>query len=295
MTAARDTRSMLGRRGTLKFLAGPPFVWLALFFLLPLVLIAAFSLRAGSGAVGPSEPWAPTGEQYAEVLGTPAFMRLLGISVLMALGIAGLATLLAYPVAYFLTFRAGSRAPMFLTLLLIPFAVSYLLRVMAWKLMLGPEGGINSLLGTLGLTEEPIGLLLYSRPAVIITLVYVWIPFAALPIYAAMQRIDRSHLEAAADLGAGPWARFWRVTVPLSLPGALATFFMVFIPTVGEYVTPSLVGGTEGFMYGNLIRDFFTRAANWSLGSALSLIMLGLTLALVALALRLVSFRGMAR
>ena len=153
------------------------------------------------------------------------------------------------------------------------------------------EGGINSLLGTLGLTEEPIGLLLYSRPAVIITLVYVWIPFAALPIYAAMQRIDRSHLEAAADLGAGPWARFWRVTVPLSLPGSLATFFMVFIPTVGEYVTPSLVGGTGGIMYGNIIQGFFTRSANWPLGSAMAMIMLVLTLVLVAVALRVVDLR----
>ena len=282
---------MLGRRGTLKFLAGTPFVGLALFFLLPLVLIAAFSLRAGSGAVGPSEPWAPTGEQYAEVLGTPAFMRLLGVSVVMAFGIAGLATLFAYPIAYFLTFRAGSRAPMFLTLLLIPFAVSYLLRVMAWKLMLGPQGGINSLLSTLGLTDEPLGLLLYSRPAVIITLVYVWIPFAALPVYAAMQRIDRNHLEAAADLGAGPWSRFWRVTVPLSLPGALATFFMVFIPTVGEYVTPALVGGTDGIMYGNIIQGFFTRSANWPMGSAMAMIMLLMTLTLVVVGLRIVKPR----
>src|SRR5688500_8161899 len=291
MTAARDTRSMLGRRGTLKYLAGRPFAWLALFFLLPLVVIAAFSLRAGSGAVGPSEPWAPTGEQYAEVLGTPAFMRLLGISVLMAFGIAGLATLFAYPIAYFLTFRAGSRAPMFLTLLLIPFAVSYLLRVMAWKLMLGPQGGINSLLSTLGLTDEPLGLLLYSRPAVIITLVYVWIPFAALPVYAAMQRIDRNHLEAAADLGAGPWARFTRVTLPLSLPGALAAFFMVFIPTVGEYVTPALVGGTDGIMYGNIIQGFFTRSANWSVGSAMAMVMLALTSVLVLVALGLLRRR----
>jgi len=282
---------MLGRRGTLPLLAGPPLLWLAFLFVAPLVMIAAFSLREGSGAVGASEAWAPSTEHYQDVLGTPAFMRLLGVSVLMALGIAGLATVLAYPVAYFLTFRAESRAPFYLTLLLIPFAVSYLLRVMAWKLMLGPEGGINSLLTTLGVTDEPIQLLLYSRPAVIITLVYVWIPFAALPIYAAMQRIDRHHLEAAADLGAGPWARFWRVTVPLSLPGALATFFMVFIPTVGEYVTPALVGGADGIMYGNIILGFFTRSANWPLGSAMAMIMLVLTLVLVAVGLRLINVR----
>jgi spermidine/putrescine transport system permease protein len=285
---------MLGRRGTLRFLAVPSFAWLALFFLLPLLLIGAFSLRVGSGAIAPSEPWALSFEQFGKILGTPAFMRLLGVSVLMALGIAALATILAYPIAYFLTFRAGSRAPMYLTLLLVPFAVSYLLRVMAWKLMLGPEGGINSLLSMLGLTEEPVELLLYSRPAVIITLVYVWIPFATLPIYAAMQRIERSHLEAAADLGAGPWARFWHVTVPLSLPGALATFFMVFIPTVGEYVTPTLVGGADGIMYGNIIQGFFTRSANWPLGSAMAMIMLALTLVVVAVALRVIDLRRVA-
>ena len=285
---------MLGRRGLLKFVAGPPFVVLAAFFLVPLLLIAAFSFREGSGALGPSDALSPTTAQYAEILGTPAFMRLLGLSVLTAAIIAGLATVLAYPVAYFLTFRAGTRAPLFLTLLLIPFAVSFLLRVMAWKLMLGPEGGINSLLAAVGLTDEPLELLLYSRPAVIVTLVYIWIPFAALPIYAAMQRIERHHLEAAADLGAGPWARFWRVTVPLSLPGALATFFMVFIPTVGEYVTPDLVGGTEGIMYGNIIQGFFTRSANWPLGSAMAMIMLVLTLGVVAIALRIIDLRRVA-
>ncbi len=120
----------------------------------------------------------------------------------------------------------------------------------------------------------------------VITLIYVWIPFAALPIYASLQRIDRGHLEAAADLGAGPWTRFRRVTIPLGLPGTLAAFFMVFIPTVGEYVTPTLVGGTEGFMYGNLIQDFFSSAANWAQGSALAVLMLVVTLVLVLVGLR---------
>jgi spermidine/putrescine transport system permease protein len=195
---------------------------------------------------------------------------------------------LAFPIAYFLAFRAGDRATLYLLLLLVPFAVSYLLRVMAWRLMLGGEGAINSFLQFLGLTSEPLDLLLYSRPAVVITLVYVWIPFAALPIYAALQRIDRGHLEAAADLGAGAWSRFLRVTLPMSAPGVLAAFFMVFIPTVGEYVTPALVGGTEGYMYGNLVQDFFTRAASWATGAALSVIMLVVTLAFVAVALRVV-------
>jgi spermidine/putrescine transport system permease protein len=276
---------MSSRRGAAWLLVVPPLAWLVLFFLVPVALIAAYSLRAGTGVIAPDEPWIFSLEQFSEVLGTPAFVRLLGVSVLVALAVAALATAAAYPIAYFLTFRAGSRAPLYLTLLLVPFAVSYLLRVMAWKLMLGPQGGINSLLSWSGLTDEPIGLLLYSRPAVIITLVYVWIPFATLPIYAAMQRIQRSQLEAAADLGAGPWSRFARVTLPLSLPGALAAFFMVFIPTVGEYVTPALVGGTDGIMYGNIIQGFFTRSANWAVGSAMAMVMLVLTSGLVALAI----------
>ncbi len=212
----------------------------------------------------------------------------------MAVIVALTATVLAYPVAYFLTFRAGRRAPLYLTLLLIPFAVSFLLRVMAWRLMLGQSGAINSFLEWLGLTKEPLDLLIYSRAAVVVTLTYVWIPFAALPIYAAMSRIDIRQLEAAADLGAGPWTRFLRVTVPLSLPGALASFFMVFIPSVGEYVTPRLVGGSETYMYGQLIQDFFGRAASWASGSAAAVIMLVLTMALVAIAVRVIDLRRLA-
>jgi spermidine/putrescine transport system permease protein len=282
---------MGGRRAAAWLLAVPPFAWLIVFFGVPLSLIAIFSLRGGSGMLGASAEWQLSLGQYAEVLATPAFLRLLGLSVLVAMLVAALATIAAYPIAYFLTFRAGPRAPLYLTLLLLPFAVSYLLRVMAWKLMLGPEGGINSLLGWAGIVDEPIALLLYSRPAVIITLVYVWIPFATLPIYAAMQRIQRGQLEAAADLGAGPWARFAHVTIPLSLPGAVAAFFMVFIPTVGEYVTPSLVGGTDGIMYGNIIQGFFTRSANWALGSAMAMLMLAVTAILVTIALALLGRR----
>ena len=284
---------MLGRRGSLWFLAVPPYLWLLLLFVLPLGVVVAISLLPGSGRINFSGGW-PSLNQYQQVLETPAYLRRLGISVGMAFVIAASATILAYPIAYFLAFRARARATIFLILLLVPFASSYLLRVMAWKLLLGREGAINWVLTSLGLIHEPSGLLVYSQAAVVITLIYVWVPFAALPIYAALQRVDRSHLEAAADLGAGPWTRFGRITIPLSLPGALATFFMVFIPTVGEYVTPSLVGGTDGIMYGNLIQDFFTRAGNWPLGSAMAVLMLLAVLVLVGLALRLVDLRRVA-
>jgi spermidine/putrescine transport system permease protein len=282
---------VLGRRGFLAFLALPPSVWLALLLLAPMVLIVVISLRPESGPIDFSDPWSPTLVQYQEILGTPAYLRILGISAVMALIVALTATVLAFPVAYFLAFRAGPRATFFLILLLVPFAVSFLLRVMAWRLMLGDEGAINSILQWTALIAEPLDLLIYSRAAVVLTLIYAWVPFATLPIYAAMGRIDRRQLEAAADLGAGPWTRFLRVTVPMSMPGAVASFFLVFIPTVGEYITPKLVGGSETYMYGQLIQDFFGRAASWAAGSAAAVIMLVLTVVLVAVALRLVDVR----
>ncbi len=284
---------MIDRRTTFWALYLPPLLWLAAFLVIPLALMAAFSFRADMrGEL--LQPWTPTLKQYAGLFAGGAYWRLLGTSAFMALIVAVSAVALAYPIAYFLAFKAGVRTGFYLVLLLVPFWTSYLLRVMAWKIMLGSDGVINSFLRYVGLIDQPLTILLYNRYAVVLTLIYVWIPFVALPILAALQRIDRSLFEAAADLGATPWRRFWRVVFPLSLPGVLAAFFMVFIPTVGEYVTPLLVGGSRGSMYGNIIQDFFTKAANWPLGSALSMIMLTGTLLLVALAVRLIDVRRLA-
>jgi spermidine/putrescine transport system permease protein len=268
----------------------PPLLWLGIFFIAPLVLMAAFSFSPGMTA-NLFQGWIPTLKQYTQAVSNESYWRLLGISVLMALNVAVISILLSYPIAYFLAFRAGRRANFYLVLLLVPFWTSYLLRVMAWKFMLGSEGLINSFLQYIRVIQEPLTALLYNRNAVVVTLIYVWIPFSTLPILAALQRIDLALFEAAADLGAPPLKQFLRVTLPLSLPGILAAFFMVFIPTVGEYVTPLLVGGSRGSMYGNIIQDFFTKAANWPLGSALSMVMLSATMVLVVLATRLVNLR----
>ena len=281
---------MNNRGATFWLLYLPPMFWLGAFFLAPLLLMAVFSFRADLR--GELLQWfTPTLAQYQFLWATSSYFRLLGISAGMALAVAASATVLAYPVAYFLAFRAGRRAGLYLLILLVPFWTSYLLRVMAWKFMLGSEGVINSFLMYTGLIREPLTVLLYNRTAVVLTLVYVWIPFSALPILAALQRVDLALFEAAADLGATPLRQFARVALPLSLPGVLAAFFMVFIPTVGEYVTPLLIGGSSGSMYGNIIQDFFTKAVNWPLGSALSMVMLVGTLALVAVAVRLIDVR----
>ena len=292
---ANDRRPPAGRgsdsrRGVFRLLYATPAVSLLVLLVVPLLLMAALSLR--EDLTGPIlQPWAPTLTHYETIADTPSFVRLLGTSMVMAGIVAGVATMLAYPLAYFLRFQAGSRAGLYLFLLLLPFWTSYLLRVVAWRVMLGSDGVVNSLLLGVGAIGEPLGALLYNRTAVVITLVYVWIPFAAIPILAGLQRVDPALHDAARDLYARPLAQFVRVTLPLSMPGVLVAFFMVFIPTVGEYVTPLLVGGTSGIMYGNIVQDLFTRAANWTLGSALAIVMLVATLALAAVALRLIDIR----
>ncbi len=280
----------LDRRATFWALVVPPSLWMALFFVVPLALIAVISLRPDLRG-GITTSFTPTLEHYQTLFAKPAYLRLFGTSLVMAFVVAATASVLAFPLAYFLAFRAGNRAGLYLALLLVPFWTSFLLRVMAWKVMLGSNGVINGFLISTGLTAEPLQFLLYNRFAVVITLIYVWTPFVTLPVLAGLQRIDPTLFEAAADLGSNAWQRFWRVTLPLSKPGVLAGFFICFIPTAGEYVTPLLVGGSAGSMYGNLIQDFFTKASNWPLGAAMSLVMLLGTFALVALALRLVNPR----
>jgi spermidine/putrescine transport system permease protein len=265
-------------------------LWLVVFFAVPLCLIFAFSLRADMRG-DLLAPFTPTLEQYDKLLDKGNYFRLLGKSALMAFAVAGMAVAFAYPVAYYLAFRAGRRAGLLLVLILIPSWTSFLLRIMAWKVMLGSNGVINSFLDYIGAIEQPLSFLLYNRIAVVITLTYVWTPFVALPILAALQRIEPAWHEAAADLGANPVHRFLDITLPLSMPGLLAGFFMCFIPTVGEYVTPLLVGGSKGSMYGNLVQDFFTKAANWPFGAALSMVMLAATLVFIVVALRLIDPR----
>ena len=289
---APKRRRGLDRRATFWILYLPPLFWLGAFFLIPLLLMLAYSFRPNmSGSF--FQLWQPSFIQYEKVISTGSYWRLLWTSTQMALWISVFAVVLSYPIAYFLAFHGRQRVGFYLVLLLVPFWTSYLLRVMAWKIMLGTEGVINSFLIYLNVIQEPLTALLYNRSAVVLTLVYVWIPFATLPILAALQRIDVSLFEAAADLGARPIHQFLRITLPLSLPGVFAAFFMVFIPTVGEYVTPLLVGGSRGSMYGNIIQDFFTKAANWPFGSAMSMVMLFATLVLVAFATRLINLKDL--
>lgn len=186
--------------------------------------------------------------------------------------VALLTVLLAYPAAYFVAFKVKKRKILWLILITLPFWTSYLLRVFAWKIILGYNGVINSGLISIGLIDEPLTFLLNNREAVVLTLAHAWAAFAILPIYVSLEKIDRSLLEAAADLGESPLWSFLRVTLPLSMPGVIAALLLVFIPTVGDYVTPKLVGGNNGVMIGNLVQTQFGRGNNWPLGAAVSII-----------------------
>lgn len=211
------------------------------------------------------------------------YSYLLGKSIIMS-GMVTIATVvLAYPMAYFIAFKVRRHKLLWLILITVPFWTSYLLRVFSWKIILGYNGVINSGLKSIGLIDEPLQFLLYNPTAVVITLAHAWAAFAILPIYVSLEKIDRSLLEAATDLGDGPIMRFLRVTLPLSMPGVIASSLLVFIPTVGDYVTPKLVGGTTGIMIGNIIQSQFGKANNWPMGAALSVItMVTITLLICA-------------
>ncbi|MDH3690721.1 MAG: ABC transporter permease, partial [Gammaproteobacteria bacterium] len=194
---------------------------------------------------------------YAKAVEQPVYKALLLRSLAISGACTVLTILLAYPMAYFVAFHVHRHKLVWIILMTLPFWTSYLLRIFAWKIILGFNGVINSGLMGIGLIDQPLEFLLYSPTAVVLTLTHAWAAFAILPIYVSLEKIDRSLLEAATDLGDGPVKRFLGVTLPLSLPGVIAGTLMIFIPTVGDYVTPALVGGPDGLMLGNLIQAQF--------------------------------------
>ncbi|MEM8815919.1 MAG: ABC transporter permease [Pseudomonadota bacterium] len=248
----------------------PGLILVAGALLVPLCLLvtASFWSMSGYGDLDTTFTLA----NYEKLLERPGYARIL----LRSIGIAACVTLitivLAYPLAYFVAFDVRHRKLIWLILITLPFWSSYLLRVFAWKVVLGWNGAINSGLMSLGVIDEPFSFLLYNPLSVVITLSHAWATFAILPIYLSLEKIDRNLFDAAADLGDGPVRRFLRITLPLSMPGVMAAAVIIFIPTVGDYITPALVGGPDGLMVSNLIQAQFGKANNWPLGAAVSVV-----------------------
>ena len=242
------------------------------------VLVLSFGERAEAGGYQAAFTFA----QYANLPARWAAFR--NTLTLAPLGTI-ICLLAAYPLAYYLAFVARRRRYTLLLLILAPFFTSYLLRVIAWKVILSNNGVINSVLWQLGLREHGDGVtwLIYSWFAVGLVLFYSWVPFVALPIYVVLENMDTRLLEAAQDLGAGRLRTFFRVTLPLSLPGVIAAFVFVLIPTTGEFIAPLLVGGPDSSMFGNAIQSFFQETPNWNYGAVLAMWLIAVVLVLVLL------------
>ncbi|MEQ9673638.1 MAG: ABC transporter permease [Roseovarius indicus] len=248
-------------------LSAPATVYVGLLVAAPLGILVVYSFWTQTYvSIDRTFTW----ENYRFALEDPLVRHLLVRSVWIAGLVTAATVALAYPIAYFIAFRTPHKT-LWLLLITIPFWTSYLLRVFSWKLILGFNGVLNSALMTVGLIDEPLTFLLYNEIAVVLTLAHAWAPFAIMPIYVSLQKIDRSLLEAATDLGCSRLERFLRVTLPLTVPGIIAACLIIFIPTVGDYVTPALVGGSDGKMIANLIQVQFGAANNWPLGATLSL------------------------
>lgn len=281
------------------WVVGLPYAWLLVFFALPFLIVLRISFSEMEAV--------RVGDILSYVDGTLSLkLRIANYlflgdddlylrAYLSSLRYAGFTTLgclaIGYPFAYFMARSKPARQPLLMMLVMLPFWTSFLLRVYAWKVLLSPGGwvavpihalGLDRVLAALGLIDEP-GLLMYTPFSLLIGMVYTYLPFMVLPLYATLSKLDLRLLEAAADLGATPWSTFWRITVPLSRGGIIAGSLLVFIPCVGEYVTPELLGGPRTLMIGRVLWDEFFGNNDWPLASAIAVLLCLLVLLPMAL------------
>ena len=259
----------------------PTVALLVFLFAAPLSIILLYSLRDRGVYGGVADIWSASSYlRLFDPLYAAIFLRTFAMAAIATVG----CLLLGFPLALFIS-RAGKRLNLYLQLVILPFWTSFLVRTYAWMFLLRDTGLINTVLMGVGVTSEPLPLL-YNDGAVFIGLVYGYLPFVVLPIYATLERMDRSVIEASADLGATPWETVIRVILPLSAPGLRAAALLVFIPCLGAYLTPDLLGGGKSVMAGNLIQNQFTTARDWPFGSAVSLMLMALVMVMLIVWIR---------
>src|SRR5436853_3698235 len=262
----------------------PPLLWVGLFLLLPYALVFAHSFWAVHDGVL-LHRW--NFENYVTLFSKPVYIEVLLRTMRIAASVTLCSLLLGYPLAYYLSFHARARKELLYQLVIVPLWVSYLVRGYAWKTILGSEGVLNAFLQYLHLTHEPVAFLLYSPFAVVLMLTHIYTPFVFLPIYAALEHIPRSLVEASADLGAGSVQTFLRVILPLSIPGLLAGATFAFVLSLDDFLAPLLVGGASGTMIANIVQSLFGAAYDWPLGAAISVCILISTISFLFLSERL--------
>lgn len=258
-------------RQPVAFLLSPSLLVLVVFFVLPTLVFLVYSFLVSRVY---RVEWIFTLGNYIKAFSTVVYWKALGNSLLVGVLAASITTIVCYPFAYFLTYRIKRGRNVVLFLVVVSLLGSYLVRVYAWKTILGKEGVINSFLMMIGVIDQPLLFLLYSRFAVIITLVHVFLPFTLLPILSSLQNVPSQLIEAARDLGCPPWKAFVRVTLPLTLTGIISGFIYTFILSAADYITPQLVGGTSASMIGLSISNQFVKTGNLALGSSLSFMLL---------------------
>jgi spermidine/putrescine transport system permease protein len=262
----------------------PPLLWVSLFLLLPYALMFAHSFwTVQNGFI--AHHW--NLDNYYKLVTNPLYSSVFFRTARIAGSVTLLSLLLGYPLAYFVSFHTGPRKEFLYQLVIVPLWVSYLVRGYAWKTILGSEGVLNGFLQYLHITSEPLSFLLYSPFAVILMLTHIYTPFVFLPIYAALEHIPRPLIEASQDLGANRRITFFRVILPLSLPGLIAGATLAFVLSMGDFLAPILVGGPTGTMIANIVQSLFGAAYDWPLGAAVSVCILLLTIALLSTTERL--------
>ena len=265
-------------------LMGPPLLYMLVFFVIPYGEILLHSVWQVDGY---TISRTLTDDNYARIVTNPLYRQVLWNSFSTAAMVTLFSLLLGYPLAFYLAFVAGRHRQFLYFLVVIPLLTSFLLRAYTWKIILGRSGLVNSTLESLGVTDQPLDLFLYNQFSVVLTLVYIFVPFVALPIYAALEKLSRDQVEASLDLGASPARTFFRVILPLSMPGVIAGCTFTFALSFGDFVAPSLLGGPDQIMIANVIISQFGTAFDWPFGSALAVVVVAIVLAIVALGARL--------
>jgi len=261
----------------------PAALWYAAFFIVPLGFILLFSFLTSADYGGIDYKF--NLGNYPQLLADPIYVRIFLNTLGMAFSGTVLCLIAGFPLAYFLATRAARWKNLFLVMLIVPFWTSFLTRTYAWLILLSDNGPLARLLHSTGLLTGDLGFL-YTYKAVLMGVVYNYLPLMVFPLYVSLERLDKRLLEAAKDLGAGRLAAFRRITVPLTMPGILTGCLLVFIPLMGEYVIPAILGGAKSYMIGNLIGDEFVSAHDWAFGSALGMAVIVLLMALIAIYFR---------
>jgi spermidine/putrescine transport system permease protein len=289
------SRASGGRRGAGAALAAPAWAWLLLFFVAPVAMVVWFSFGYKPGVFGTHANDILSFDRYVEAF-SPTFFSTFQNTLWVGIIGTVLCFLIGAPVAYWMAFKVKpQRRGLLIALVLVPFWTNFLVRTIGWQVIMAPEGWLSSLLQAIGVLDGPLDLL-YTRTAVIVGVVYNYLPLMILPLFVAFDRVGEALREASKDLGAGKLTTFLRVTLPLSRPGIIAGVLLVFIPLMGDYITATVLGGAKGNMVGQLVASQFQTAQNWALGSAMAVLLMlvimltigvaGLIIWLVALPLR---------